>query len=184
MSDNLELAKKALDYVKSRRWDYLLVHAFLAIEHYHAWSERDDFEDKLNIGLKNISSEKRLLVCDYLKQETQFLKATYNNINFEIGGFSHSSSMPDGEYFVTFACSLLIDDKVVLNAMYNERGMDAYFANDYWISSVQELHVDKRIDELLVGIESLITQHKIREKERQTAAENQKYEGKFTFGDE
>ena len=83
--------------------------------------------------------------------------------------------MPDGEYFVTFACSLLIDEKVALTAMYSERDMDAYFAKDFSISAVEELHVDKRIDELLVGIESMITQREIREKERQTKMDNQKY---------
>lgn len=184
MSDNLELAKKALNYVKERRWDYLLVHTFLAVKHYPSWSENADFEERTNIGLKDISSKKRLLVCKYLKKETEFVKATYKDIVFEIGGFSHSSSMPDGEYFVTFACSLLIDEKVALTAMYSERDMDAYFAKDFSISAVEELHVDKKIDELLVGIESLIAQREIREKERQTKMENQKYEGKFTFGEE
>ena len=182
MSDNLELKKKALDYVKDRRWDYLLVHAFLAIKYYPSWSTNDDFEEKHNIGLKNISSVNRTLVCAYLKEETQFVKATYKDIVFEIGGFSHRSWVPDGD--VTFACSLLIDEKVVLTAEYSERDMDAYFAGDYSISSVEELHVDKRVDELLVGIERLITQHRAREEERQTKVKNQKYAGKFTFGDE
>ena len=184
MTKNLELAKKALAYVKEKRWDYLLVHAFLETQHYHAWSKRGDFEDEWNIGLRNISSEKKPLVCDYLKEETTFLKATYNDINFEIGGFSHSFSAPDGDYSVTFACSLIIDGQTVLTAMYSEKDTDAYFPRDFSIFSVEELHVDMRIDDLLNGIETLITQHVNRREQRESERRDKKYEGKFTFGDD
>jgi hypothetical protein len=184
MKNNLELKEKAFNYVKEKRWDYLLLHTFLAVKHYPYWSKRDDFATNWNIGLDDVSSETKLLACGYKKKETEFVRARFDNIVFETGGFSDSTSMPDGELFVTFACSLILDKKPVLTIYYNQKNTEAYSAKDYDMMSVEELHVDPRIDELLLGVEKLIKEHAKLVNRREAERRNQQYEGKFSFGNE
>ncbi len=183
MTNNLELKEKAFQYAKERRWDYLLVLAFLELKDYPSWSKQYDFNERLNIGLSDISSEQKRLICGYLKKETVFVKATYKDISFGIGGFHNYSDNPDGDIFNTFAASLVIDEKTALTIHYHERDFDAYFPQDYKMIGVEELHVNSKIDELLLGIETLINEHKEEQDKKRKKQENKQYEGKFSFGE-
>lgn len=185
MTNNLELKEKAFQYAKERRWDYLLVLAFLELKDYPSWSKQYDFNERLNIGLENISSEQKLLVCGYLKQETMFVKATYKNIRFSIGAFTHFYDDPEGDSFNILASSLMIDEKTALTIKYRERNFDTHhFPGHYKIMGVEELHVDLKIDELLLGIEALINEHKEEKEKRRKKQENHQYNGKFSLAEE
>ena len=195
MTGNFELFQKALEYVKKQRFDYLLIDTFLAVRHYSKRSKTDHRDDGWDIGLKDISTEKKLLVCDELREETQFIKATFEEITFEIGGVSCPSRSQDGTTDMTFTCSLLIDERTVLTAKYQElffsvssletRDLHSY---DFSINSVEELHVDKRLGHLLLGISSGFNlrqqQQKLLKEQEEIQRKYQKYEGKFTFGEE
>ena len=122
---NLELKEKAKKYVKEKRWDYLLAHAYLKTMHFYAWSKKEEFEEKWNIELTNIASEKRLLECGYVKKEIEFLVADYKDISFKIGGYKDYGDL------ITLSLSLFIQDKVVLSVRYFTEEPAAYFANDY-----------------------------------------------------
>jgi hypothetical protein len=181
MSDNLELKDKAFKYVNERRWDYLLVLAFLELEDYPRISKThvDNFNEYVNIGLKEISSERKLLDCGYLKKETIFVKATYKDISFSIGGFRDPYDDTSGK----FASSLIIDGKTALT-MYYHLEIDPFVGHvpqNYSLIDVKELHTNPKIDELLLGIEALINEHTEKWKKKREQQENQQYEGKFSF---
>jgi hypothetical protein len=179
---NLELKEKARTYVKEKRWDYLLVNAYLETKYFTSWSKRDDFEEQWNIGLTNISSETQTLVCGYKKNENnEFLVANFNDIKFEIGGFRDTAYMPDGDAYTTLSIVLLIDEQVVLSIRYSEDADDPYRASDYNIVSVEELHSNLKISELLEGIEKAVYEKDERDKLKRKHQENNSYEGKFTF---
>jgi hypothetical protein len=184
MVNNLELKEKALNYVKDNRWDFLLVNTFLTIKHYLSLSKRTDFEDEWNIGLKSVSSCERTLVSGYKEERVTFVNATVNDTNFSIGGFSDSTSMPDDSLYVTLYCSLLIDNNVVLTIQYVDRDYESYDASHYTMVSVEELHVDPRIDKVLGDIEVLINEHKKLRDKKEKRQQNDQYDGKFSFGSE
>jgi hypothetical protein len=179
---NLELKEKAKKYVKEKRWDYLLVNAYLETKHFTSWSRRHDFEEKWNIGLTNISSEIRTLECGYKKNENnEFLVANLNNIKFKIGGLRDTTYMPDGDAYTTLSIVLLIDEKVVLSFRYSVDADDPFSARDYGIVSVEELHSAPEISELLEGIEKAVDEKNDRDELKRKQEENNSYEGKFTF---
>jgi hypothetical protein len=179
---NLELKEKAKQYVKEKRWDYLLVNAYLETKHFIYWSRRHDFEEKWNIGLTNISSEIRTLECGYKKNENnEFLVANFNNIKFKIGGLRDTTYMPDGDAYTTLSIVLLIDEKVVLSARYSEDADDPLRARDYGIVSVEELHSIPEISELLEGIARAVDEKNERDELKRKKEEDNSYDGKFTF---
>jgi hypothetical protein len=179
---NLELKEKAKTYAKEKRWDFLLVNAYLETKYFTSWSKRDDFEEQWNIGLTNISSEMRTLECGYKKNENnEFLVANFNDIKFKIGGFRDTTYMPDGDAYTTLSIVLLIDEKVLLSIRYSEDADDPYRASDYSIVSVEELHSNPKISKLLEGIEKAGDEKNIRDKLKRKHEENNSYEGKFTF---
>jgi hypothetical protein len=181
---NLELKEKARTYVKEKRWDYLLVNAYLETKYFTSWSKDDefDFEENTNFGLTNISSEIRTLECGYKKNENnEFLVANFNDIKFKIGGFRDTTYMPDGDAYTTLSVVLLIDEIVVLSIRYSEEADDPYRASDYRLVSVEELHSNKNITNLLEGIENSISKKKEKDNLKRKIHENNSYEGKFTF---
>lgn len=191
MSDNLELKAKAFKYVNERRWDYLLVLAFLELEDYPKRQIKhvDNFNKYVNIGLKEISSERKLLDCGHLKpKETTFVNATYKDISFSIGGFHDFYDDPSrtlAEPFSgTFTSSLIIDGKTALTIDYHVEIDPLGIGNRaqcYSLIDVKELHTNPKIDELLLGIEALINEHDEKLKKESEQRENQRYEGKFSF---
>lgn len=181
---NLELKEKARKFVKEKRWDYLLVNAYLETKYFTSWLKDDefDFEENTNFGLTNISSEVRTFEFGYKKNENnEFLVANFNDINFKIGGFRDTTYMPDGDAYTTLSIVLLIDDKVVLSLRYSEDADDPYQASDYSLVSVEELHSNEKITKLLEGIENAIEEKKEKENLKRKNEENNSYEGKFTF---
>lgn len=51
---NLELQKKAENFIKEKKWDLHLLELFLNTQHFSTWINRDDFDD-YNFGLKDIT---------------------------------------------------------------------------------------------------------------------------------
>lgn len=178
MTNNLELQGKALKYVGEKRWDYLLALTFLQIRNYPSWSQRDDFETDWNIGLTSITSENRLIETGYDKRNADFIRARYQEIDFSVGGAKDYGTS------YTEVLSLRVEDKTVITIKYYLGDMDFLHASNYEMLSVEELHVDQKIDELLLGIESLIKEHNKRRNNNEAKRRNQQYEGRFSFGGE
>jgi hypothetical protein len=178
---NLELKEKARKFVKEKRWDYLLVNAYLETKYFTSWSKDDefDFEENTNFGLTNISSETRTFEYDNKKNE--FLVANFKGINFKIGGFRDLFILPNHNAYTGLSIVLLIDDKVVLSFIYTEHANDPFRATDYKLVSVEELHSNEKITKLLEGIETAIEEKKEKENLKRKHEENNSYEGKFTF---
>jgi hypothetical protein len=182
--NNILLKEKAKKHVIDERWDYLLCHAFLETKNFPFWvKNRDEFEENWNIGLKNISSEQRLLQCGYVKEITEFLSAELNGIHFKIGGFQQYNSAPDGESFVTLSISLLINERVVLSVRYTDNKMEPYRASDWDILDVEEMHSTPEIPNLLLSIEKAIDERDKLAGLRQKQIQNAAYKGKFSFED-
>jgi hypothetical protein len=142
--------------------------------HFPSWSKNKDFEREWNIGLTNISSNNRNLESGYISGDTELVSATYNDIHFEIGRIN------ENEYSL-LAISLLIDEMVVLSINYSRDSNEPYRASDYNIVSVEELHSNLKISELLEGIEKAVYEKDERDKLKRKHEENNSYEGKFTF---
>jgi hypothetical protein len=181
---NIELREKAKNYVIEKKWDMLLCHAYLETQYFSTWvKNQENFEEEVNIGLKNISSENILLECSYVKESTDFLVASFNETYFKIGGCRNSDVMPDGDMFSTLCINLFINEKLVLSIMYSDDTLDGYFAKDYRMISVEEMHSSPEISTLLEGIAESIEKKEKRAEQEKQQTQNQTYEGKFTFGD-
>lgn len=178
---NIELQKKALQFLKDKGWDHLLIKAYLEVQYYPSWSTRDDFEKSWNIGLKNVRGEERHLRVGYGGEDVVFCVGELNGIQFKIGGGLVFSSMPDGESYVTLPLELHLDNKLVLAVRYVADDSDPILPSDYSLVTVEEFHNDDRINVLLQEI-SLAIEHK-NESKRLNDLKNKEasLEGKFTF---
>jgi hypothetical protein len=182
--NNIELKEKAKNYVVEKNWDMLLCHAYLETKNFSTWvTNQERFEEEINFGLTEISSEKILLQCGYIAEVVEFLVASFNGINFKIGGLRNSTTMPDGDLYSTLSINLVIDQKLVLSIKYSDDTLDGYFAKDYKIISVEEMHSNPQISKLLEGIAESIDKKEEREEIEKRLKEDKSYEGKFTFGD-
>jgi hypothetical protein len=140
--------------VHEKRWDYLLAHLFLSIRHFPELSKKEDFDERLNIGLNNISTEKRLLQCGHIQESVNFVNASYQGINFSLGGFSNESYLPDGDPFHTLAIALWIQNKHIFTFLYHDRISAGVTAKDFDLASVEILNENPLIDKLLLGLEN------------------------------
>ena len=52
--NNLELQKKAENFIKEKKYDLHLIDLFLNTQHFSSWINRDNFEE-YNFGLTDIS---------------------------------------------------------------------------------------------------------------------------------
>ena len=188
--NNKELKQKALDYIKEKNWDTLLVDVYLTTSAFYAWKDRKDFESDYNIGLSNIHSTKRKLSFRYHNEEVSFLCAMFHDksheetIPFEIGGDKEFSTGPDGDSWTTAYIELWIDGAIKIAAHYSVRNSYVDFVEDFSIFDCEEFHDDKRIQRLLSG---LVAEKKKRDerKERTKRESDEKHlEGKFTFDDD
>lgn len=178
---NIDLQKKALQFIKEKGWDSLLVSAFLEVKHYPSWALRDDFEEKWNIGVKNVRGETKFLKVGYGGEDVRFCVGEIAGIAFKIGGDLVFSTMPDGELFVTLPLELYLDDKKVMAVRYVADSSDPILDSDFSLLSIEEFHNDDRIDTLLKEISRAKHQLKERRRLSDLAEKESNLEGKFTF---
>ena len=176
-----ELKEKAKQAIIERKWDVLLMGAYLTTQHFVAWSKRDDFDECWNVGIRNVKGIKKSVDVSYVKDEAEFLLGELNGIHFQLGGVTNYYSMPDGHSFNTTNLSLFIDDKRVLAVQYTMDRDEAYLPEDYSLVSVEEFHNHESIDALLNSIKLGKLEQERKSKERKRLENEKKYEGKFSF---
>ncbi len=176
-----EMMEKAKQVMIEKKWDVLLMDAYLTTKHFVAWSVRDDFDESWNVGIKNVKGVKRNIDVSYINEETEFLTGEFNGIYFELGGVTNYSSMPDGDSFITTNLSLFIGDKRVLAVRYTIDRDEAYFFDGYSLLSVEEFHNHQSIDSLLNSIRLGKLEQERKSKERDRLKNEKKYDGKFSF---
>lgn len=171
-----ELQEKAERLLSERGWDQFL--ARVSYEAKGFASPQVDFD----IGLSNARRIEKTLQVGCVKEQAQFLCATFECINFEIGTYTSLGSFPDGETYRSEYVELIIADKTVLAVRYSV-STGELFTNyqNYRISSVEEFHDEETIEPLLRGLyERLLQRERHFEKHREELRQN-KLRGKFTF---
>lgn len=179
--NNLELQKKAEKFVTEKKWDDLLIEAFIELQHYPSWSKRYDFESKLNIGVTNVGVEKKQLDTEIINDYADFCVCEFANLKFKIGGNRKFISMPDGDFSIYQAVELYLDDRRVLSLLYYAKNDDPILATDFKLTTVAELHNDVRIEKLLTELSKAIKTKFAKLKADAIEIHNNKLKGKFTF---
>lgn len=176
-----QLQDKAKKIMIERKWDILLIDAYLTTKNFVAWSERENFYGRFNVGITNIKGIKRSIDVSYIKDDTEFICGEIKGIKFQLGGVTHHSTMPDGDAFITTNLSLFIDEKCVLAVRYTMDRDKAYSYDDYSILSVEEFHKNDSIEPLLIAIRDGKNEQESKSKELERIDNEKKYEGKFSF---
>jgi hypothetical protein len=176
-----QLKEKAKKLMIERKWDILLMDAYLTTQHFFSWSEREDFDGRWNVGITKIKGIKRSIDVSYIKEDTEFVCGEIRGIKFQLGGVTDYSSMPDGDAFITTNVSLFIDEKCVLAVRYTMDRDEAYSSQDYSILSVEEFHKNDSIEPLLMAIRDGKNEQENKIKELERLHNEKKYEGKFSF---
>ena len=179
--NNLELQKKAESFVKEKKWDLHLMNLFLNTQHFSSWMNRDDFDD-YNFGLKDISLKDKEIELKNSKKNLQFLKASFNDINFMIGGDFDSFILPDDSYCATQTVILCLEEEIVMNVRYESPNSDySSLASEYKIRSVEEFHNHVLLHELLLQTYLANKQKIIQRNNKFNSERNKSYKDKFTF---
>ena len=176
-----QIKDKAKNLMIERKWDILLMDAYLITKHFVAWSQRDDFDECWNVGVSNVKGVTRSIDVSYIKDDAEFICGEIRGIKFQLGGVTDYSSMPDGDTFITANISLFIDEIRVLAVRYTMDRDEAYFAEDYSILSVEEFHRNDSIEPLLMAIKEGKKEQERKSKDRERVENEKKYDGKFSF---
>jgi hypothetical protein len=176
-----EIKESARNFIVDKGWDLLLMEAYLTTRHFIAWSDRDDFQERWNIGVKNIYGVTRPVDIGYVNDEAEFLCGEIAGINFQLGGVMDYDSMPDGDSFNTANISLFVEGRRVMAVRYTFSSLDTYFAEDYRIFCVEEFHNDEIIGRLLFSLHNGKIEQEKRGVELDRIKEEEKYRGKFSF---
>jgi hypothetical protein len=179
--NNLELQKKAEKFVTEKKWDDLLIEAFIELQHYPSWSKRNDFESKLNIGVMNVGVERKQLDTEIINDYVDFCVCEFTNLKFKIGGKRKFISLPDGDFSIYQAVELYLDDRRVLSLLYYAKNDDPILATDFKLITVAELHNDVRIEKLLTELSKAIKTKFAKLKADAIEIHNNKLKDKFTF---
>lgn len=182
--DVKEAKQRALRLMREKGMDLTLIKTYQAIKHYPSWAERDDFNEKWNIGLGDISGEEVTLEVGYLKDCCRLTVAEIDGVKFKIGGFAKFDVMPDGSSLDMEAVALYVDGKCVIAALYSRNGVDAILPSDFRLSSVEEFHQSAVAEQVLQSVSNLIDRWQAKKKVASHESDVAKYEGKFSFGDE
>ena len=178
--NNLELQKKAENFIKEKKWDFYLVDLFLNTNHFHAWIKLAEFDD-YNFGLINLSFSSKEISLKYGSKSIDFLHAKFEDINFSIGGYHDSISLPDDNLNL-LTVFLFIDEKIVMNIRYKEPNYDfSSLSSEYKIFSVEEFHNHQSLNDLLIKTSEANKQkEKERNRKRRIERDNS-YKDKFSF---
>ncbi len=167
---NSELQAKAKSLIKQNKWDLYLIELYLNSRHFNHWKHRDDF-DEYNFGLVNVSEVSKNNF--YGKESVQFLKATFDDINFMIGNIGDSDP----------TVILYIDEKIVMNCryVYHADEMCTFQPTDHKLISVEEFHSNVKINELLTRTSSAYKKKENERRQKNKEKIDKSYDGKFTF---
>ena len=178
--NNLELQKKAENFIKEKKWDFYLVDLFLNTNHFHAWIKLAEFDD-YNFGLINLSFSSKEISLKYGSKSIDFLHAKFEDINFSIGGYHDSISLPDDNLNL-LTVFLFIDEKIVMNIRYKEPNYDfTSLSSEYKIFSVEEFHNHASIHELLLKTYLAHKQKLIQRQNKYNSERDNNYKDKFSF---
>lgn len=168
-----ELKQKAQKFITERRWDILLIEAYLITKDL-------DSRGSSSLGIKNISVVNKEIIIGHIKKEAKFVLGEINGISFEIGGFYDFSLMAEG-CSATVGVSLCIEDNIVFTGSYLVNSDDPLLASDYSIYSVEEFHNNDLIHHLLKALHDAKVEQSDRLNEVIKLENEKKYAGKFTF---
>ncbi len=177
---NIDLQKKAENFIKEKKWDFYLIDLFLNTNHFHAWIKHDNFDD-YNFGLSNLSFSSKEIVFKYDSKNIDFLHAKFEGINFSVGGYEESISLPD-DYLRLLTVFLFIDEKIVMNVRYKEPHYEyTSLSSEYKIFSVEEFHNHQSLNDLLSKT-SEANKQKDKERDRKRRKDiDDGYKDKFSF---
>ena len=83
---NLELQKKAENFIKEKKWDLYLLELFFNTQSFSSLLEQNNFEEEFNFGFTDIFFLDKEIELKHSKKTITFLRAKFNDINFMIGG--------------------------------------------------------------------------------------------------
>ena len=163
--NHVTLKKKALNCMKERRWDILLLRVFREIRTMFVFRKEYDIENGLHIGLVGISEVKKTIECGGKSEAINFFKARIGDIDFMIG---ESSGNQMSEISTV---SLVINDTNCVTATY---------MNDE-LYEVEEFHESEEIETVLRSLENGIRQRRLKEVREDFEAKEEVYKDRFTF---
>jgi hypothetical protein len=151
--------------------------------YYHSWVKNsEDFEERYNFGLQDIRTEVVDINIHYSANIEYLTLAKYKNKNIKFGNKTYYVSFPDGESAVYEVILFYIEDKLIVHAKYS-RNRDAYSYKDYKFSSLEEFHYTNEFENMLSEMSKDIDDLKIKVNKLEKIKEEEKYKGKFSFGD-
>jgi len=176
--------KEALNRIKQKGVDTLLLGAYLETKYYPSWAVNPNFSDHdWNIGLRSIAS---LELEHQIHNKTVQIKgvlAETEHTKFWIGASQvehHSYAVDDS--FSSQAIFLRIDDRPAIHARFYV-GEDPVIPQNFKLYAVEEYHETDQLFALLHEVDDLIALKKQRQEEARKRADTEKYAGKFTFND-
>ena len=178
---NAEVEKataKAMELVRAGQLEKRLWRLFHTVKHYGAWSKRGDFEERWNIGLRNITATTEEIDFGWKKEEFDIVHFDAFDLRISVGGKRIYSETPDGDY--AYWCILYRADGS--NSLLAQYG-DADDLPDYCpnMTGVEEFHYDKTAFEVLERLNQLIDEYKEKCDRRDAEERKNRYAGKFTF---
>ncbi len=182
---NVPLEERAKNLMIKRKWDVLLLDAYLATKAFVELSQREDFEEHWNIGIKNIKGIKRSMDGSNIENGIEFLCGEIRGINFQLGYATRSldSYFDDNACLSRLTLYMFIKDKHILTADYIETiSINMHFsASSYSLFSVKKFHDHASIEPLLRAIEEGIQEQKRKSEERQRLEKQKEDEENFSF---
>ena len=164
--NHVTLKKKALNYMKERRWDTRLPRVYNELKTMFIFGKENDIKNGLHIGLIDISEVKGAIESGGKTEQIDFLRASIDGIDFMIGGESSTNQI--GKISTV---SLVINNRCHVTARY---------FNDN-LCEVEEFHESEEIETVLRSLENGIRQRKLKEVRDDFEAKEEVYKDRFTF---
>ena len=179
---NLELQKKAENFIKEKKWNLHLLELFLNTQSFSSLLEHNNFEEEFNFGFTDIFFLDKEIELKHSKKTITFLRAKFNDINFTIGGDLDSFISFDDSVRATLTIILYIDEKLIMNITYDSQ-LETYgtISYPYKFSSVEEFHNHASIHELLLKTYLAHKQKLIQRQNKYNSERDNNYKDKFSF---
>ena len=179
---NLELQKKAENFIKEKKWDLHLIELFLNTLSFSSESKQNNFEQDINFGFTDIFFLDKEIELKHSKKIIHFLRAKFNDINFMIGGDIDSFISFDDSVVSKQTVILYIDEKLIMNIVYHSpNNTYGTLSNEYKFSSIEEFHNHVSIHELLLKTYLAKKQKNIQYQNKIKSEEDKIYKDKFSF---